>query len=223
MKRSLVSLSLVSALSLVSLSIAFAGDPPAAAEKPGAAEAKPASPTTPAAAQTEADLRLERIKKLAGAWESKDEDGDGKGDVQVFYRVVSGGSAVAEFLMVGTPHEMVSMYHKDGDSLILTHYCSLGNQPRMRSIAGGKADEIAFDFIDGTNMKSEKDPHIHALTLTFVDDDHINAAWRSHSDGKPNDHSPTFQLTRVKDTAAAAKIAGLMAGPGTSLAGHKPE
>ena len=29
--------------------------------------------------------------------------------------------------------EMITMYHPDGDGLALTHYCMLGNQPRMKA------------------------------------------------------------------------------------------
>ena len=48
------------------------------------------------------------------------------------YRVTAAGSAVMEVLFPGTDHEMVTVYHQDGDDLILTHYCAAGNQPRMK-------------------------------------------------------------------------------------------
>ena len=46
-------------------------------------------------------------------------------------RTTGGGSAVTETLFPGTAHEMMSVYHMDGDDLVLTHYCAGGNQPRM--------------------------------------------------------------------------------------------
>lgn len=157
-------------------------------------------------ASSEVAAKFEKMKKLAGVWQSEGAAKDGNPEATVIYRVVSAGSAVAEYTMPGTDHEMVTMYHLDGDSILATHYCALGNQPRMRSKAGGSSDVLAFDFIDGTNMASPNDMHIHSLTMTFADDDHVTAAWRAYQDGKPSEHSPDFKLARVKDTDAAAKI-----------------
>jgi hypothetical protein len=42
------------------------------------------------------------------------------------------------------PYEMVTVYHLDGKKLVLTHYCSGGTQPRVRS-KGLKGNVLAFD------------------------------------------------------------------------------
>jgi hypothetical protein len=167
-------------------------------------KAKPKNASSKASAATLA--KFDKIKSLAGVWQG-DENKDGEPDATIIYRLVSGGNAVAEFMLPGTDHEMVTMYHLDGDSIIATHYCSLGNQPRMRSKAGGGAESISFEFIDGTNMLSPSDMHIHSLTMAWKDADHITAAWSAQDDGKPSPHSPTFALTRVKDAEKATKIA----------------
>ncbi|MDX2197968.1 MAG: hypothetical protein SF069_03235 [Phycisphaerae bacterium] len=179
-------------------------------DTPPAADAAKAGSTTPAKAW------LDRLKTLEGSWQSGDENGDGKPDTHVFYRVVSGGSAVAEFLMPGDPHEMVSVYHLDGDQLMMTHYCALGNQPRMKAVSLSDSAAIKFDFVDGTNMKPT-DMHIHSLTLTMVDSDHITADWRAHNEGKEIEHGTAFKLERVKDAAAAKKIADAVASPSKSV------
>src|SRR5215218_10052120 len=69
---------------------------------------------------------FEQLKKLAGDWEATMSEG---GKVTVRYKVTSGGSAVVETIMPGAEHEMVTVIHPDGDSILLTHYCMLGNQP----------------------------------------------------------------------------------------------
>ncbi len=204
-----------------SLSVALAGDAAKKEAAPSGAaktEAKNEAVAAPAPPPSETDRRLAQLKKLAGAWQTADDDKDGKPDTQVYYRVVSNGTAVAEFLMPGTDHEMISIFHKDGDGLMLTHYCALGNQPRMRAKAGGGEKEITFEFADGTNMKSRDEMHIDGLTLTFVDADNIVAAWKSYENGKFSEHSPTFKFARVKDPAQAGKIAALVAGPGAASA-----
>ncbi len=33
------------------------------------------------------------------------------------------------------PENMITMFHMDGDRLLMTHYCGAGNQPRMKLVA----------------------------------------------------------------------------------------
>lgn len=179
-------------------------EPPKSEAKAGAKEKMPANASVKASEETKA--KFEKMKKLAGVWQTADENKDGTPDSTIIYKLVSGGSAVAEYLMPGSEHEMVTMYHLDGDSIIATHYCSLGNQPRMRSKAGGDSNKLAFEFIDGTNMLSKDDMHIHSLVMTFSSDDSIIAEWKAYAAGKPSEHSPAFKATRVKDAEAAKKI-----------------
>src|SRR5437868_15224505 len=76
---------------------------------------------------------LERLKKLAGTWVAADKDGKPTDQVVSVIKVTASGSAVHETLFPGQAHEMVSVYHRDGADLVMTHYCSLGNQPRMKA------------------------------------------------------------------------------------------
>src|SRR5437868_11062744 len=76
---------------------------------------------------------LETMKKLAGTWLAADKDGQPTDQVVSIIKVTAGGSAVHETLFPGQPHEMVSSYTVDGPDLVMTHYCVLGNQPRMKA------------------------------------------------------------------------------------------
>src|SRR5690348_2757738 len=70
---------------------------------------------------------FERLKSLAGDWMGK---GPGGQEITMLrFRVTAGGSALEETEFPGTDHEMVTVFHMDGDRLALTHYCHLGNQP----------------------------------------------------------------------------------------------
>src|SRR5688500_4572531 len=89
---------------------------------------------------------FERIKKLTGDWVEVDEK-TGKETVMLRYRVIAGGSAVEEIIMPGEPHEMVTVYHLDGSSLMLTHYCAVGNQPRMKATAASTPAKIEFKCV----------------------------------------------------------------------------
>lgn len=132
----------------------------------------------------EAAKRLDRIKALAGTWETADGDKDGKPDQTVVYRVTGAGSAVEETLFPGSPKEMVTMYTRDGSDLVLTHYCALGNQPRMKAAAGGDASKTEFAFVSGGNMKSRDEQHMDSLVLTFTDATHLRHDWTLWKDGK---------------------------------------
>src|SRR5262245_41123125 len=72
---------------------------------------------------------FDALKKLVGTWEGHIKMGDKDMPVTLSYELTSGGTVIMEKTMVGTPHEMVSMYHKNGKALAMTHYCALGNQP----------------------------------------------------------------------------------------------
>jgi hypothetical protein len=147
----------------------------------------------PAAAE-----QLARLKALAGTWtgkasHSRDQPGM---DTTVTWRVTGGGSAVMETIDPGSDHEMVTLYHLDGDRLTLTHYCAAGNQPTMRSVKSGDPRALAFDFARGSNMKGA-DLHMHAVRITFVDEGNLITEWTSWKDRKPAG-TVRFALARQK-------------------------
>ncbi len=129
---------------------------------------------------------FQEVAKLAGKWVGTATESDGKtSPVTVEYRVTSAGSAVEEHLMPGTPHEMVDMYYDEGGGLVMTHYCALGNRPRM-------VVKQASPGIDAA-----KDRHMHSLVLEYADADHLIQRWTSYSGGALSG-SVVFTLTREK-------------------------
>ena len=132
---------------------------------------------------------FETMKSLAGEWKGTGHEGK---PITVTYSVVSGGAAVLE-TMANPP--MLTTYYLDGNSLMLTHYCMANNQPRMKAGAQqGKA--IEFRFVDATNLKSADAGHMHDMTLTVEDANHIQQAWTWSDKGKTETHA--FKLERVK-------------------------
>src|SRR5271165_232523 len=128
---------------------------------------------------------LDKMKKLVGTWVAADKDGKPTDQVVSIIKVTAGGSAVHETLFPGQPMEMVSVYTADGPDLVMTHYCVLGNQPRMKADPKSPANQIAFKFAGGSNLDPKKDKHMHEATLTFVDDDHIEIAGVAWEGGAP--------------------------------------
>jgi hypothetical protein len=139
------------------------GKPPAAPQHPG----------------------LERLKKLAGTWAAADADGKPTDQIVSVIKVTAGGSAVQETLFPGQPHEMLSVYHCDGADLVMTHFCMLGNQPRMKADPKSPPNQLCFKFAGGSNLNPAKDKHMHEGTLTFLDEDHIEFSGVCWEGGKP--------------------------------------
>ena len=138
---------------------------------------------------------FERMKALVGVWEGTAKMHNEGEKVRVEYRLSSGGSAVVETLFPGTPHEMISVYYDNKGQLTMTHYCALRNQPRMK-VEKADAQNIYLMFAGGTNMDSKKDAHMHSLTISFADKDHIVQKWTQFVGGKEKDTS-VFELSRV--------------------------
>ena len=150
-----------------------------------------------AAAPTNAGL--DKMKSLVGTWVSADKDGKPTDQVVSVIKLTAGGSAVHETIFPGQPHEMVSLYTADGPDLVMTHYCMLGNQPRMKANPKSPANQIRWDFAGGGNLDPKKDKHMHEATLTIVDPDHIEIEGIGWENGAPaKDMCQGMKLVRRK-------------------------
>ncbi|MBV8199018.1 MAG: hypothetical protein JOZ15_00185 [Acidobacteria bacterium] len=136
---------------------------------------------------------FDHLKSLAGNWEAKTPDGKVE---KVTYEVDAAGTAVVERLQPEGESPMVTVYYPDGSQVMMTHYCTLGNHPRMRTAGAATGDSLSFAFVDATNMKSENDAHMHGLKITFADADHFSQTWTMKKDGKEIPF--TFKFERVK-------------------------
>lgn len=164
---------------------------------PGAVRAE-----EPAAAandhQLDASTAFDRIKTLAGTWDAALPVPGAEAMTSTHeFRVSAAGTVVMEIMGPGSDHEMINMYHVDGDELLLTHYCAGGNQPTMRlDRATSDADHYVFAFTGGTNLDPATDGHIHGGELTFTGDGTLDSTWIGWSGGKQAD-TMTFQLTKA--------------------------
>lgn len=150
----------------------------------------------------QAEAIFEKIKSMSGEWVHA--KGPVKGTVGLSVRVIAGGSAVVKRQFPGTPMEMITVYHLDGDEVMLNHYCVLGNQPRLKATMGDKKNTIVFSFVGATNLASKNDPHMHEGWLTIVNKDSVKSSWTKFVDGKAaEEHS--FELTRKKYQAKSEK------------------
>ena len=137
--------------------------------------ASPVVAGEPAMPMGKSNAAFDRMKSLVGEWQGTSPDGK---TVTATYSLVSGGTALMERLAPGTEMEMVTMYTADGDDVMMTHYCDMNNQPRMKaSKPSAGAAAYTFNYVDATNLSSPKMPHMQKLVTTFKDNDHITQEW----------------------------------------------
>ena len=154
-------------------------------------------PLPAAADDARSAAAFERMKGLAGAWKGEMAFGPDRMPATVEYRVTSGGTAVEEILGRGGPYEMVTLYHRDGTRLLLTHYCAAGNQPTMVLAPGDDPAVLHFDFLRASNLKTPGEGHMHEATFEFPAPDRLKTTWTYWEDGKPG-MAATMDMKRAK-------------------------
>jgi len=140
-------------------------------------------------AQSDAQKAFATIKSLPGTWEGNSP----MGPVQVTFKITGGGSAVMSEI-VGK-EDMISMFNLDGaNRLLLTHYCAVGNQPRMQAETSPDGKTITFTYVDATNLSAPDAGHMQKMVLTVRDENHHTEEWIFADHGK--EHRAMFDLRR---------------------------
>lgn len=160
-----------------------------------------AAPSVPASRSAEpvpvpAAVAFARLRALQGAWSGTFEGGSAPHRID--YRMSAGDTVLVETWTLRPGRESMTLYHLDGESLLATHYCPQGNQPRLQLSAIETDGTLRFAFRDGSNLGKPDRSHQHAFWLRPVD-------------------AATFvrDETYVEDDADALAIAG--AAPGTGV------
>lgn len=133
--------------------------------------ATPAPSGTPDAAS---DFR--RIRALVGEWRGSVEWSGARtdrGEMNASYSETGHGTSVVENLISGGETVMTSVYHMDGPTLRMTHFCGTGNQPRLRAEGSDDPRRIRFVFVDATNLGDPPRPHVDGVELLFLDASHV--------------------------------------------------
>ncbi len=135
----------------------------------------------------------ESMKSLQGEWEGL---ADAKVKTSATYRLVSNGTVLMETLVSPEASEMITMYLRDGAGLVMTHYCSENNQPRLRSAQTADPKRIQFSFVDATNLAAPDAMHMTGLVMTLSNPNHFTQEWTASVMGKQ--HTSRFEFTRKK-------------------------
>jgi hypothetical protein len=153
--------------------------------------------------KTSGTLVFDQLKTLVGEWEGK----TASGPVKITYTLVSGGTALMERTQPSNEAEMITMYSADGDKIVVTHYCSEGNQPSMKSeTLKGIANKYSFSLVSVSGLKSPDAGHMTGLVLTLIDKDHLKQEWTYWNKGKTS--TDAFEFVRKPEKAATVVPGG---------------
>jgi hypothetical protein len=125
---------------------------------------------------------FQRLMNLEGEWHGS--SSDGAKELRLLYVVASKKSVVIEFYKhyfknEEMEDEMVTVYHPDGDKLMLTHYCTLGNQPRMvAELEDEDADVLRFSYVGATNLSHADCLRMSGVAFKFYGNDSFEQTWK---------------------------------------------
>lgn len=170
-------------LLLLTLSLVVTATVPAAADP------------APAAASTPAEAAYARLVELAGRWESVTANGT---VIRLAFEPIARGTTLVERYEAGKTVTQ-TVYHLDGERLLLTHYCAQGNQPRLVAATGDAGGRLAFAFLDATNLAGESASRMIACEFTFEDADHFTRSETYR--GASGDDTTTRRYKRVAPAA----------------------
>lgn len=142
---------------------------------------------------------FKELKTLVGEWEGQGQ----RGRVRVTYQLTGRGSALVETFYSesyddASESSMSSVYHMDGDELMVTHYCGAGNQPRMKATSY-RSDRglVQFDFTDITNLSAPSAYYTREVELQIQDKDHLQVRFNGLLEGE--ERPAAFELTRLAE------------------------
>ena len=157
----------------------YAGD-----EAEASADAPVGDPATPA---------FDRLKALVGTWQPARKP---EHPLRIrFYLTAADSVLVEEWSGNGRP-DSLTLYHRDGEDLLATHYCPQGNQPRMKLIPDSTGS-IRFTLRDVTDLDPATEEHQHDLWFTLDDADHMTRS-EIYRNGDGGELPSVRQLERVR-------------------------
>lgn len=134
------------------------------------------------------ETAFETFKGFEGKWAIR--SGQKALPIEMTYEGGSKGSIVTEQF-----GKELSVFYRDGQSLLMTHFCNAGNQPRLRLRENTQPGVFEFEMFDITNLQSANADHVERVIYRIVDDKTIDLeiVWKH---GK-SEESEKYTLTRL--------------------------
>lgn len=130
---------------------------------------------------------FDSFKTLKGKWRI---EAEGKIlPIEMNYEDGSRGSVVTEQF-----GKELSVIFKEGDKVLMTHYCNSGNQPRLK-LKTASAKLIEFETFEVANLKTPDAPHVKKIIYNIVDEKNmrLELVWKRGQ----GQESEIYTLTRI--------------------------
>jgi hypothetical protein len=117
---------------------------------------------------------LDTFKGFRGTWTIQ--AGEKTLPFKMTYDIGSKDSIVTEFF-----GKELSVFYQDGESLLMTHFCNAGNQPRLKLMQNTQAGIYAFEMFDITNLKGAQDgSHVQRAVYRVINEKRmeLELVWR---------------------------------------------
>ena len=136
---------------------------------------------------------LNDMRQLVGNWKGQTEVDGKMTPFSANYRQTSEGNALVETLLIDGV-EMMSVYHSDGESVAVTHYCAVGNRPHLNLIDSAD-NEYTFKMLDTAGLNSKDETAMRQFVLS-IENENQYTMQVTLSDGT-NEKVVTVDMRRV--------------------------
>jgi hypothetical protein len=137
------------------------------------------------------EAAFERLKSLVGEWKKVGSDGT---SFYISFKTSANDSVLIENWMRQDSSHSLTLYHMDNGKILATHYCPLGNQPRLQLESSLNDKSFAFVFKDATNLLSHDKSHQQRLSINIISANEIELSEIYVENGKPE--SSSMRLVR---------------------------
>ncbi len=136
------------------------------------------------------------LEELGGIWRLSEPSSEAEKAFRIEMRAISRGSALVETF--GNPRSTTTqtVYHHAGDSIMATHYCAQGNQPRLLLTPASTPAALSFRFHDITNLKNKNASHLVQIDFKVIDRNNIERRETYSQNGITEESS--LRLKRVQ-------------------------
>ncbi len=132
---------------------------------------------------------FERLKTLVGSWEGKTAAGR---SLKVSYRLTANKTVLVETWTLGPSRESLTLYHMDHKNLLATHYCPIGNQPRLQLKPSASTNAFIFEFVSATNLPDAQVAHQHQFDIQMLGADTFSRSETYVEKGQPDTEKVTY-------------------------------
>lgn len=136
--------------------------------------------------------RFDQLKRLVGTWQRADQPAS---SLRIRFSLTAGGTVLIEEWKRGEQSHSMTAYHRDNETIVATHYCPQGNQPRLTLTPESTGDVLRFGFRDATDLHPGQEAHLTALTFVLSDPEVLVRGERYRNEGR--DEDSTLRLVRA--------------------------